>query len=183
MAMIVWLLDLQLPVQSEPITTKFVSSNPVHGEMYTMQHYVIKFITDSVSLQVSGFPGTPVSSNKTDCRDITEILLKVALNTINHQPFDIGILCFYRLVVGQIDDLLIYCQYGVTKQNGDFVPDPSGCQEKIEIGKSILLTCLREIPLLVLWRDKSIDHESVTIHYYSLFLKVLWRDRSQKYTP
>jgi hypothetical protein len=29
-------------------------------------------------------PGTPVSSNiKTDCHDITEILLKVALNTIN----------------------------------------------------------------------------------------------------
>jgi hypothetical protein len=30
-------------------------------------------------------PGTLVSStNKTDCHDITEILLKVALNTINH---------------------------------------------------------------------------------------------------
>jgi hypothetical protein len=29
-------------------------------------------------------PGTPVSStNKTDCHDITDILLKVALNTIN----------------------------------------------------------------------------------------------------
>jgi len=34
--------------------------------------------------QVAGFsPGTPVSStNKTDHHDITEILLKVALNTI-----------------------------------------------------------------------------------------------------
>ena len=32
-------------------------------------------------------PGTPVSStNKTDRHDITEILLKVALNTINHKP-------------------------------------------------------------------------------------------------
>ena len=32
-------------------------------------------------------PGTPVSStNKTDCHDITEILLKVALNTITHNP-------------------------------------------------------------------------------------------------
>jgi hypothetical protein len=31
-------------------------------------------------------PGTPVSStNKTDSHDITEILLKVALNTINHK--------------------------------------------------------------------------------------------------
>jgi len=34
---------------------------------------------------VSGF--SPVSStNKTDHHDITEILLKVALNIINHQP-------------------------------------------------------------------------------------------------
>jgi len=31
--------------------------------------------------------GTPVSSiNKTDCHDITEILLKVVLNTINLKP-------------------------------------------------------------------------------------------------
>jgi hypothetical protein len=27
-------LDLQLPVQSEPITTKDVNLNPVHGEVY-----------------------------------------------------------------------------------------------------------------------------------------------------
>jgi hypothetical protein len=33
-------------------------------------------------------PGTPVSStNKTDCHDIAEILLKVALNTINPNLF------------------------------------------------------------------------------------------------
>ena len=35
------------------ITTKVVSSNPVHDEMYSIQHYVIKFVSD---LQhVSGF--------------------------------------------------------------------------------------------------------------------------------
>ena len=47
-----------------------------------VQHYVIKF--DSDLRQVDGFsPGTPVSyTNKTDRHDITEILLKVALNTI-----------------------------------------------------------------------------------------------------
>ena len=33
-------LDLQLPVQSVPITTKVV--NPVLGEVYSIQHYVIK---------------------------------------------------------------------------------------------------------------------------------------------
>jgi hypothetical protein len=45
MVMIVWKLDLQLPVQSVPITTKVVSSNPVHGEVYSIQHFVIKFVS------------------------------------------------------------------------------------------------------------------------------------------
>ena len=31
-------LDLQLPVQSVPITTKIVSSNHVHVEVYSIQH-------------------------------------------------------------------------------------------------------------------------------------------------
>ena len=43
---IVWQLDLQLQVQSVPVTTKVVSSNPVHGEVYLIQHYVIKFVSD-----------------------------------------------------------------------------------------------------------------------------------------
>ena len=33
-------------LQSVPITTKVVSSNPVHGEVYSIQHYVIKFVSD-----------------------------------------------------------------------------------------------------------------------------------------
>jgi hypothetical protein len=40
---VVWKLDLQLPVQSVPITTNVVSLNPIHGEVYSIQHYVIKF--------------------------------------------------------------------------------------------------------------------------------------------
>ena len=39
-------LDLQLPVQSVPITTEVVSWNPVHDEVYSIQHYVIKFVSD-----------------------------------------------------------------------------------------------------------------------------------------
>ena len=42
-AVFVWQLDIQLPVQSVPITTKVVSSNSVHGEVYSIQHYVIKW--------------------------------------------------------------------------------------------------------------------------------------------
>ena len=56
-------------------TTKVVSLNLAHGEMYLMQHYVIKFVT------IRWF--SPVSSNnKTDGHDITDIFLKVVLNTI-----------------------------------------------------------------------------------------------------
>ena len=43
---IVWQLDLQLPVQSVHITTTVVSSNPVYGEVYSIQYYVIKFVSD-----------------------------------------------------------------------------------------------------------------------------------------
>jgi hypothetical protein len=39
-------LDLLLPVQSVSITTKFVSSNPVYGDVYLIQHYMIKFDSD-----------------------------------------------------------------------------------------------------------------------------------------
>ena len=37
--------DLQLPVQSVPITTKVVISNPIHGDVYSIQNYVIKFVS------------------------------------------------------------------------------------------------------------------------------------------
>ena len=39
-------------MQLVPITTKVVSSNPIHGEVYLM-HYVMKFVSDLQ--QVSGF--------------------------------------------------------------------------------------------------------------------------------
>ena len=35
------MVDLQLYIQSVPITTKVVSSNPAHGEVHSKQHYVI----------------------------------------------------------------------------------------------------------------------------------------------
>jgi len=45
MVVIVWLLDLQLHVQAVLITAKVVSSNHVHGEMYSIEHCVIKFVS------------------------------------------------------------------------------------------------------------------------------------------
>ena len=74
-----------------------MSSNPVHGEVYSIQHYVIKFVSDLQ--QAEGFtPGTPVSStNKTDRHDTAEILLKVALNTID-QPTIFIVLIFVCII-------------------------------------------------------------------------------------
>ena len=68
-------------MQSVPITTNVASSNHTHGKVYLIQHYVIKCQWLATSQWFS--QGTLVSStNKTDRHNITEILLKVALNTI-----------------------------------------------------------------------------------------------------
>ena len=44
---------VQLPVQSVPITTKVEGLNPAHGEVYSIELYVIKFVSDL--RQVVGF--------------------------------------------------------------------------------------------------------------------------------
>jgi hypothetical protein len=74
-------------MQLVPITTKVVSSNPAYVEVYSIQHYVMKFVSDL--RQVRWFsPDTPVlCTNKTERHDITEILLKVVLNIITPPPF------------------------------------------------------------------------------------------------
>jgi hypothetical protein len=70
--------------QSVPNIIKDVSSNPAYCEVYSKQLFGIKFV--SCLWQVWFSLGAPVSStNKTYCHDIAEILLNVALNTIN-QP-------------------------------------------------------------------------------------------------
>jgi len=70
-------------VQSVPITTTALSSNPARGEVYSIKHYVIKFVNDfrevGAFLRVLRFP----VAKKTDRHDIIEIMLKVTLNTIN----------------------------------------------------------------------------------------------------
>ena len=60
-----------------------MSSNLVRGEVYSIQHYVIK-VCQWLATGRWFSPGTQVSTtNKTDRNEIAEILLKVALNTIN----------------------------------------------------------------------------------------------------
>jgi hypothetical protein len=72
-------VDLQLCMQSVPITTHVGSLNPAHSEVYSI-HYVIKIVSDMQQFS----PGILVSStNKTDHHEITEILLKVASLILN----------------------------------------------------------------------------------------------------
>ena len=75
-----------------------MSSNVVHGKVYLIQHYVIKFVSD---LRQTGWwfsPGTPVSpTNKTDHHNITEILLKVVLNTIKQTNCTRMLVCVEKL--------------------------------------------------------------------------------------
>ena len=89
-AVIVWQLDFQLPMQSVPITNDVVSSN--------LEHYVIKFVRDlrqvGSFLCVLRFP----PSKKTDRPDITETLLKVALNSIKPNELMIN---RYEILISQ----------------------------------------------------------------------------------
>jgi len=48
-------VEFTITVQSMPITTNVVSSNPDHDEVYLVQYYVIKFVNDL--RQVGGFYG------------------------------------------------------------------------------------------------------------------------------
>ena len=79
---IAWLLDLQLPVQSVHTTNKVVSSNP--AEARCTQCNIMSLMLSVTCDRSVVFSGTPVSSTiKTIRHHIAEILLKVALNTIN----------------------------------------------------------------------------------------------------
>jgi hypothetical protein len=60
------------------------ATSAYHGEVYSIQYYVIKFVSDLRQIGVF----SPVSfTNKTDRLAITVILLKVTLNTITITPF------------------------------------------------------------------------------------------------
>ena len=76
-------------MHSVPISTKVVSSNPVHGKVSSIHNYVVKFV--SVLWQVSGFLRVlwyPPSIKLTPMiYNVTEVLLKVTLYTINQPTY------------------------------------------------------------------------------------------------
>jgi hypothetical protein len=84
-----------------------VGSSPVDWEVYSIQHYVIKFVSDL--RQVGGFLRVllfppPI---KIDRHDITEILLKVALNTINQIKPEMFVMNIHILIFRLMDKKLV----------------------------------------------------------------------------
>ena len=80
--MLVGFTTTYMCMQSVPITTNVVSSNPAQARCTRYSITFFQWLAKGRKFS----SGTPSSStNKTDRHDIVEILLKVALNTIN-QP-------------------------------------------------------------------------------------------------
>jgi hypothetical protein len=75
MVVIVWQLGCSTSAISAYHHLKLRVPNPANCEVFSIQHCVIKIVSDL--RQVDGF-----SANKTYRHDITEILSKVALNAM-----------------------------------------------------------------------------------------------------
>ena len=85
MVMIVWQWGLQLPVQSVPVTTKVESFNTVHGKVNSIQHYVIKFVSDLGDLrQVGGFLQVLQCPLPTNCHGIQNVAEISLIKSVKH---------------------------------------------------------------------------------------------------
>jgi hypothetical protein len=96
-----------------PITTKCASSNLIHDEVCSIQHYVIKFFSDL--RQVGGFLRVlrfPSPIKLTERTDIAEILLKVALSTttmLTETYYIVGSSKFYIIIVTVLFNIALLC--------------------------------------------------------------------------
>jgi hypothetical protein len=89
-----------------PIIIKVVSSKPVHGQVYSIQRL---FGADLCSPP----PSTPVSStNKIDRHDITDIVLKLAITSINLLYFR-GEGNNYYINKKDFDGGIYFCWFGI----------------------------------------------------------------------
>ena len=68
---------------SVPITTNVVNLNHAHGEVCSIQHYVIKF----AAVQWFSLDTLVSFTNTTDRYDINEILMKVACKHHDTKPY------------------------------------------------------------------------------------------------
>ena len=111
--MIVWWLDLQLPVQSVSITTKVVSSKPVHGTVSSIQYYVTRFISDL--RQDGGFHRVlrftpPIKLNARYSWNIVESGVKHNKQNKNNHIICYGNACWTRILWIGNGYIICYCK-------------------------------------------------------------------------
>ena len=98
-----------------PIATNVVSLNPFHGEMYSIQHYVIKFVSDLRQfggyLRVLPFP-PPIKLTA----NIVENGIKYQIN-----PFDSSqhICYFFQVLMDSLNDVHSTRKMVLNLLNGD----------------------------------------------------------------
>ena len=82
-------------VISVPITTNVVSLNPTHGEVYSIQHYVIKFVCDLRRGQ--WFFSTPIK--------LTAISVPITTNVVSSNPAHGEVYSIQHYVIKFVSDL------------------------------------------------------------------------------
>ena len=146
--------DLQLPMQSVPITTNVVSSHPAHGEGYSTQHYVITFVSDLWQvdgfLLVLRFP-PPIKLT------ITKILLKVTLSIITltsisekitiFSKYDLTYYSFSLFPLRIFWNIIILCR----NQNGEMDGQKIRQDRRVQMDshKWRLWNCAKHMPILI----------------------------------
>jgi hypothetical protein len=96
-------------MQSVPITTKVVSLNPVHGEVYSIQHY-LKFVSDLGRSVV--FSGYQVFLFPPPIKLIARYnwnIVESGVKPHNHNPWQLNIISYWPIVFIASDILLRSC--------------------------------------------------------------------------
>jgi hypothetical protein len=134
------------------VTTKVVSSNPAHGEGYSIQHYVIKFVSvlwyrSMVFSRYSGFlhqRNWPPRYNWN--------IVESSVKHHNHSPFLTNLILspiyIHNVHVHDItytfDTLLELCHLEIS---------PRRCDNCISFGDIYHICCLRSISFSLVWKS------------------------------
>lgn len=107
----------------------------------TMSTYPTKFVDEPPALicpicqQIFQDPMISIKCGHTFCRLCTESMVQSdSPCPIDDIPCDSTQLVINRAVIGQIDDLLVYCRHGISSTDGrSYVKDPDGCPEAVKL--------------------------------------------------
>jgi len=116
-----------------------VSSNSAYGEVYSIQHYVIKFVSDLQ--QVSGFLWVLRFPLPIKLTSMTYVLLKVMLNTIT---ITLTYCMYYELSVKEIKEYFILVMVTIIRDQTRELLIMSSCgTSRMSVDHSFKIAVLR----------------------------------------